>query len=89
MLTPDIAGLHAAFAAGMRQAYGRVLVSGIPRMTRPRRRRNAQGVTGFSLVDPGGNWIRVAARDDVPAEMPSGRLATVLANAVVLADSHG
>jgi hypothetical protein len=32
-LTADIEGLHRAFAAGMRAAYGKVLVSGTPRMT--------------------------------------------------------
>jgi hypothetical protein len=43
VLTADIDGLHRAFAAGMRAAYGKVLVSGTPRMTRPRARRNADG----------------------------------------------
>ncbi|MFI6226684.1 VOC family protein [Micromonospora echinospora] len=62
VLVPDVAALHAAFAEGMRAAYGRVPVAGIPRMTRPRPRRNADGLTGFSVVDPGGNWIRVSAR---------------------------
>ncbi|MEU7902637.1 VOC family protein [Actinoplanes sp. NPDC049118] len=90
VVVPDIEALHAAFAAGLRTAYGRVPVSGIPRMTRPRPRRNGGGVTGFSLVDPGGNWIRVTAAkpDPAPAE-PVGRLATTLQNAVVLGDSHG
>ena len=36
VLTSDIAELHRAFATGMRAAYGKVLVSGMPRMTRPR-----------------------------------------------------
>ncbi|WP_051571475.1 hypothetical protein [Cryptosporangium arvum] len=35
VVTPDVAGMHRAFAAGMRAAYGKVLVSGVPRMTRP------------------------------------------------------
>ncbi|MEU4568611.1 VOC family protein [Micromonospora sp. NPDC023956] len=62
VLVPDVAALHAAFAEGLRAAYGRVPVAGIPRMTRPRPRKNADGLTGFSVVDPGGNWIRVSAR---------------------------
>jgi hypothetical protein len=92
VLTSDIAGLHGAFATGMRAAYGKVLVSGMPRMTRPRARKNADGLGGFSVVDPGGNWIRVfqnAATMPTPASEPAGRLAKALANAVVLADSKG
>ncbi|GIE28678.1 hypothetical protein Ait01nite_017230 [Actinoplanes italicus] len=92
VITPDIAELHRAFAAGMRAAYGKVLVSGIPRMTRPRVRKNADGLGGFSVIDPGGNWIRVfqkPATVPAPAPPPAGRLAKVLASAVVLADSKG
>ncbi|MFF5200088.1 VOC family protein [Micromonospora parva] len=92
VITPDIEGLHRAFAAGMRATYGRVLVSGTPRMTRPRARKNADGLGGFSVIDPGGNWIRVF-RDPTAAPMPdatsAGRLAKALANAVVQADSRG
>ncbi|WP_327040259.1 VOC family protein [Micromonospora ureilytica] len=92
VLTSDIAELHGAFAAGMRAAYGKVLVSGTPRMTRPRVRRNYDGLGGFSLIDPGGNWIRVvqnAATTPAVAAAPSGRLAKALANAVVQGDSKG
>lgn len=91
VLTADVEGLHRAFAAGMRAAYGKVLVSGTPRMTRPRARKNADGLGGFSVIDPGGNWIRVfgdAATAPMPAA-PAGRLAKALANAVVQADSRG
>ncbi|MEV6368521.1 VOC family protein [Micromonospora musae] len=91
VITTDIEGLHRAFAAGMRAAYGKVLVSGTPRMTRPRARKNADGLGGFSVIDPGGNWIRVfrdAATAPMPAT-PAGRLAKALANAVVQADSRG
>lgn len=89
VLTPDIAALHAAFAAGMRAAYGKVLTSGRPRMTRPRARKNADGVGGFSVIDPGGNWIRVFAKGGSEAAAPVGRLGRTMANAVVLADSKG
>jgi hypothetical protein len=65
-------------------------MAGFPRITRPRRRKNADGFTGFSLVDPAGNWIRVmAARPGPELAAPEGRLARSLADAVVLADSHG
>ena len=92
VLTSGIAELHRAFAAGMRAAYGKVLVSGMPRMTRPRARKNADGTGGFSVIDPGGNWIRVFQKPvtmPAPALEPAGRLAKALANAVVLADSKG
>ncbi|WP_405111723.1 VOC family protein [Micromonospora sp. NBC_01405] len=90
VLTSDTGELYRAFAAGMRAAYGKVLVSGTPRMTRPRARRNHDGLSGFSVIDPGGNWIRVtqnAAAD--PPSAPTGRLAKALANAVVQGDSRG
>ncbi|WP_433554038.1 VOC family protein [Micromonospora zamorensis] len=92
VLTSDVGDLHRAFAAGMRAAYGKVLVSGMPRMTRPRARKNYDGLGGFSVIDPGGNWIRVvqnATTTPAPATMPAGRLAKALANAVVQADSKG
>jgi hypothetical protein len=92
VLVADVENLHAAFAAGMRAEYGKVLMSGIPRMTRPRPRRNNDGVTGFSIVDPGGNWIRISAKStttSTPAPQPTGRLAATLHNAVVQADSRG
>jgi hypothetical protein len=92
VLVPDVEDLHGAFAKGMRAEYGRVLVSGIPRMTRPRPRKNNDGVTGFSVIDPGGNWIRISARSTTAstrAPEPTGRLAKSLQNAVVQADSRG
>lgn len=94
VVVPDIAEIFDAFAAGMRAAHGKLLVSGIPRMTRPRRRKNADGVTGFAVIDPGGNWIRfTAGADDAPAEPESGPgnggLAGALHNAVVTGDSRG
>ncbi|MDR7281173.1 VOC family protein [Catenuloplanes atrovinosus] len=73
VITSDVAELHRAFSAGMRAAYGKVLVSGVPRMTRPRARKNADGVSGFCVIDPGGNWIRVfpaPAASPAPASSP-------------------
>ncbi|MEW9871889.1 hypothetical protein [Arthrobacter sp. HS15c] len=87
---PDTAELHHAFTDGLRSLYGKVPLAGIPRMTRPRPRRNAEGLAGFSVVDPGGNWLRIypeAAEADPPPL--GGKLAQALDNAVVLADSRG
>jgi len=93
VVVPDIGALHRAFTAGMRERYGKVLIAGIPRMTRPRHRKNADGLTGFAVIDPGGNWIRFTAiPSDTPPStnpQPAGKLAEALANAVVLGDSKG
>ncbi|MFI7453138.1 bleomycin resistance protein [Nonomuraea sp. NPDC049714] len=87
VLVPDTWALHAAFAAGLREAFGKVPVSGIPRMTRPRARQGAPG--GFSVVDPGGNWLRIHRHGDEEPAAPQSRLARVVAAAVRQADSHG
>ncbi|MGW0801964.1 bleomycin resistance protein [Nonomuraea sp. NPDC002799] len=89
LIVPDTEALYAAFAAGLRADFGKVPVSGIPRMTRPRRRQGTP--SGFSVVDPGGNWLRISGHKDTgdepaPAE---GRLARVVATAARQADSHG
>ncbi|MFI5833890.1 VOC family protein [Micromonospora sp. NPDC051300] len=89
VVVDDLAGIHRAFAAGLRAAYGKVLVSGVPRMTRPRARSNQDGHTGFSIVDPGGNWIRFVARAAEPGDEDQSRLTRALRNAAVQADSRG
>ncbi len=88
VLVDNTEPLFEAFAAGLRASYGKLPLSGFPRITRPRRRKNVGNLSGFSLVDPSGNWIRVI-RDAPAQESAGGRLADALANAVVLADSHG
>jgi len=100
VVVPGIGARYSAFAAGLRERYGKLPIAGIPRITRPRARKNADGMTGFSLVDPGGNWIRFyeqsaasrgAGPDDATAEPASAavqsKLADATANAVVLGDS--
>ncbi|MFD6091938.1 hypothetical protein ACFWGN_07445 [Oerskovia sp. NPDC060338] len=62
VVVDDTEPLYDAWAAGLRAAHGRLPLSGFPRITRPRRRANADGLSGFSLVDPSGNWIRVVRR---------------------------
>ncbi len=91
VVVDEIGPLFDRFAAGLRSRYGKLPMTGYPRITRPRRRKNADNLSGFSLIDPAGNWIRViAARpspvDPEPAHDPLSR---ALDNAVVLADSHG
>ncbi|MFJ6535073.1 hypothetical protein ACIQH5_02495 [Paenarthrobacter sp. NPDC091711] len=92
VLVEDTMALYEAFAAGMRAVHGKVLVTGIPRMTRPRKRKNSGNATGFSVVDPGGNWIRIFHNTDAAdtdTDEPSSQLAKATRNAVVLGDSKG
>jgi hypothetical protein len=89
IVVPDPDALYRSFAAGLRAAYGRVPVSGIPRMVRPRKRWGT--VYGFSLVDVGGNWLRISRRgdsEDQVAESEAG-LARGVDVAARLADAHG
>ncbi|WP_019134985.1 hypothetical protein [Cellulomonas massiliensis] len=91
VIVDDTSRFWEAFASGLREAYGRVPVAGFPRITRPRPRKNAAGLTGFSLVDPAGNWIRFFNRDLTTPTQPAelSRLGEAVLNAVVLADSKG
>jgi catechol 2,3-dioxygenase-like lactoylglutathione lyase family enzyme len=88
---PDTGALYAAFAEGMREVHGKLLVSGIPRMTRPRKRKNTGDVSGFSVVDPGGNWIRIfqATAEAGPVPEPESKLGRTLQTAIVLGESKG
>ena len=90
VIVDDTAEIWERLASGLRQAYGGLPVKGFPRITRPRPRKNADGLSGFSLVDPAGNWIRFFNRNrkaETPAEV--SRLGEAVQNAVVLADSKG
>ncbi|GAA1181150.1 bleomycin resistance protein [Pseudonocardia alaniniphila] len=89
ILVPDTGALHSAFAAGLRAAFGKLPVSGIPRMTRPRRRQGTPA--GFTVVDPGGNWLRISRHADDGDEpaVSEGRLARAVAAAARQADSRG
>ena len=86
---PDAEALHATFADGLRRRYGRLPSTGIPRILRPRRKQGT--ATGFSVVDPGGNWLRfyrTGATEDDPAERSEG-LARVVEVAARQGDARG
>ncbi|MEV0974281.1 VOC family protein [Microtetraspora glauca] len=90
VFVPDTGVLFESFAAGLREAYGKLPVSGIPRITRPRKRKNSDGLAGFTVVDPGGNWIRIfPAKGEDADSSATGKLAKAMENAVVLGDSKG
>lgn len=85
IIVPDTSELFEAFAAGMRAVHGKLLVSGIPRMTRPRLRNDRY--TGFTVIDPGGNWIRINRATKEPEA--TTRLAKAMENAARMADARG
>lgn len=87
----DTAEVFEEFAAGMRAVHGKLLLSGIPRITRPRRRKNIGNASGFSVIDPGGNWIRIHQHMSTGAAPSDATdpLARTLENAVVFGDSRG
>lgn len=90
VIVDDTGPIWEEFAAGLREVYGRLPIKGFPRITRPRVRKNADGLSGFSLVDPAGNWLRFF-RDSIAETPPPeiSRLGEAVQNAVVLADSKG
>ena len=90
VVVPDPDSLYHDFAAGLRKAYGKLPVAGIPRITRPRKKYGT--VRGFSVVDPGGNWLRIYklgdAEQEDSAEKAEG-LAQIIYVAARLGDAHG
>ncbi len=62
VVVPDPDSLYHSFAEGLRAVYGKLPVAGIPRMTRPRKKFGT--VRGFSVVDLGGNWLRIFKSGD-------------------------
>ena len=86
---PDPDALDRDFAAGLRAAYKKLPVSGIPRILRPRQKFGT--VYGFSVVDVGGNWLRISKLGDTEpeaADEPAG-LAGFVNVAARLGDAHG
>ncbi|MFG3406705.1 bleomycin resistance protein [Streptomyces sp. NPDC048142] len=57
VLTDDVDGLHAAFRAGLKEAYGRVPARGLPRIGPLK--DMSYGMRQFLVTDPTGNTIRV------------------------------
>ncbi len=87
---PDADALYQTFAAGLRAAYKKLPTAGIPRILRPRKKFGT--VRGFSVVDVGGNWLRISKLGDTEPEdaeeKPTG-LAGILEVAARLGDARG
>lgn len=90
IVVPDPDALYQAFAAGLRAAYQQLPTAGIPRILRPRKKFGT--VRGFSVVDVGGNWLRISKLGDTEEkaaeEKPTG-LAGIIEVAARLGDAHG
>jgi catechol 2,3-dioxygenase-like lactoylglutathione lyase family enzyme len=87
---PDPDRLYQDFAAGLRNAYGKLPVAGIPRILRPRKKYGT--VRGFTVIDPGGNWLRIYKLGDTEQEDSAEKtkgLAQVIYVAARLGDAHG
>jgi catechol 2,3-dioxygenase-like lactoylglutathione lyase family enzyme len=87
---PNPDSLYHDFAAGLRKRYGKLPVAGIPRILQPRKKYGT--VRGFSVVDPGGNWLRIyklgESEEKDSAEKAEG-LAQIIYVAARLGDAHG
>lgn len=87
---PNPDELYHAFANGLRTAYKKLPTAGIPRILRPRKKFGA--VYGFSVVDVGGNWLRISKLGDTEsaeAEEQATGLAHIVNVAARLGDAHG
>jgi catechol 2,3-dioxygenase-like lactoylglutathione lyase family enzyme len=90
VVVPDPDALYRDIAAGLRKAYGRLPVAGIPRVTRPRKKYGT--VRGFSVIDPGGNWLRISKLGETEQEDSAendGGLAQIVHVAARLGDAAG
>lgn len=73
----DVAPLHRDFVERLRRRYGRVLATGLPRITRLR-----QGQSRFQLYDPTGNSVVFIERDEPDVEYGGTRTLSGLAKAL-------
>jgi catechol 2,3-dioxygenase-like lactoylglutathione lyase family enzyme len=90
VVVPDPDALYQAFATGLRAAYKKLPTVGIPRILRPRKKYGT--VRGFSVVDVGGNWLRISKLGDTEAhdaEEKTTGLAGIVEVAARLGDAHG
>lgn len=89
MVVPDPDALYHSFADGLRKAFGKLPVAGIPRIIRPRKRFGT--VYGFSVVDVGGNWLRVSKIGETEEEADGAEagLAKIIEVAARLGDAGG
>ncbi|MFI7241016.1 bleomycin resistance protein [Streptomyces qinglanensis] len=86
--TDDVDALHETFRSGLRAAYGRVPVRGLPRIGPLK--DTSYGVRQFLMTDPGGNCLRIAqptGDDPRHRAAPPGTFPRALHHAALLADA--
>ncbi|NUM48570.1 MAG: VOC family protein [Anaerolineales bacterium] len=90
IVVPDPDSLYHTFATRLRERFGKLPVTGIPRILRPRKRFGT--VRGFTVIDPGGNWLRISklgdTEEDASLEKAEG-LAQITLVAARLGDARG
>jgi catechol 2,3-dioxygenase-like lactoylglutathione lyase family enzyme len=84
---PDPDQLYRAFAARLRETFGKLPTVGIPRILRPRKKFGT--VRGFNVIDPGGNWLRFYKLGDTESKEKAEGLAGIIDVAARLGDAHG
>ncbi|PZT70712.1 VOC family protein [Streptomyces sp. SW4] len=87
--TDDVDGLHREFRAGLKVAYGRVPVRGLPRIGALR--DTTFGMRQFLLTDPGGNCVRIGrpiSDDQHHRPAPRETFARALHHAALFADAR-
>ncbi|MEV6122576.1 VOC family protein [Streptomyces sp. NPDC052077] len=88
VLTDDVDGLHDAFRARLKEAYGRIPTRGLPRIGPLR--DTSYGMRQFLVTDPGGNCLRIGertSREQHHRPAPGGPVSRALHHASLLADS--
>lgn len=90
IIVDEVEQLHARFVAALKEAYGRIPLRGLPRLTRMKK-----GQSRFTLVDPSGNSLMFIRRDepagygDDGGDAPASVLAKALKAARRLRDFKG
>jgi hypothetical protein len=65
---PDPDEFYQSFAAGLRTAYGKAAGVGDPAHSEAS--QEARDIYGFTIVDPGGNWLRIGRLPPRPRPAP-------------------
>ncbi|WP_437739112.1 hypothetical protein WMF39_25560 [Sorangium sp. So ce1504] len=66
VIVPEVERLHETFAEGLRRAYGKLPISGLPRISRMKK-----GQSRFTVVDVAGNSV-IFIRRDAPDDYDEG-----------------